>query len=456
MVRQASDVVPGHLLKQVRILRGEPLEAVAERTRISVRYLQALEEDAPVEEFPSPMYARLFLRTYARYLDLEEERLVRAFSTRHGVEASPSPGIPPAHSPSRPGRAHGGHVRDGHEAGLVTPRKQSMRTRSRIKRVIRRSGKLLPGKRARRRSTGLVAGGAALALVLVSGSVMAYAMLHHRAPSTPRTHRAVPSSLLPDGTRTLLPGHRVVAFYGLGRAGTLGVLGAGPPPLQARRLVEQMDAYDVGDVRLMPAFELIATSASRTPGDDHQYRHRDSPGVVQGYLDAIRKVHGILIVDVQPGRSDFFTEVEQYESFLREPDVGLALDGEWHVGGGQVPGVDAGTIDAATVNRVSAWLSAMVERDHLPQKLLLVHQFTAQEVIGRGAIRTDRPGLATVLDVDGYGTAEVKSLTYQQLNKGLGKGFFHGLKLYYRQDTNLMNPLSVMGLRPTPDVIIYQ
>ena len=46
----------------------------------------------------------------------------------------------------------------------------------------------------------------------------------------------------------------------------------------------------------------------------------------------------ILILDVQPGYADFMTEVRRLEPWLREPDVGLALDPEWHVSPPDVPG----------------------------------------------------------------------------------------------------------------------
>ena len=163
----------------------------------------------------------------------------------------------------------------------------------------------------------------------------------------------------------------------------------------------------------------------------------------------------MLVLDIQPGRADFMTEVQRYQVFLEQPDVGLALDGEWHTGPGQVPGVVIGSIDGKTVNQVSAWLSGIVESKGLPQKLLIIHQFTPSEVVDRTAIITDRPGLATVLDIDGYGSPGTKSLKYDQLTLHTGR-FFHGFKVYYRQDPDLMAPVAILGLRPTPDVIIYQ
>ncbi len=66
------------MLQRARQARGLTLEEVERDTRISHRYLQALEN----ENFgllPAPVYARGFLRTYARYLGLEPANLLPLF-----------------------------------------------------------------------------------------------------------------------------------------------------------------------------------------------------------------------------------------------------------------------------------------------------------------------------------------------------------------------------------------
>ena len=68
----------GELLQRARQARGLTLEEVERDIRISRRYLQALEN----ENFgllPAPVYARGFLRTYARYLGLEPANLLPLF-----------------------------------------------------------------------------------------------------------------------------------------------------------------------------------------------------------------------------------------------------------------------------------------------------------------------------------------------------------------------------------------
>ena len=68
----------GETLQRARLARGATLEEAERTTRISRRYLEALEN----ENFgllPAPVYARGFLRTYARYLGLEPADLLPLF-----------------------------------------------------------------------------------------------------------------------------------------------------------------------------------------------------------------------------------------------------------------------------------------------------------------------------------------------------------------------------------------
>jgi cytoskeleton protein RodZ len=73
----------GNRLRRARALRGVELEQVARDTRITPRYLEALERDAPPEAFPAPVYARLFLREYAQWLGLDPAPLVHSYVEAH-------------------------------------------------------------------------------------------------------------------------------------------------------------------------------------------------------------------------------------------------------------------------------------------------------------------------------------------------------------------------------------
>jgi transcriptional regulator with XRE-family HTH domain len=80
----------GETLQRARQARGLTLEEVERDTRISCRYLQALEN----ENFgllPAPVYARGFLRTYARYLGLEPANLLPLFPVGYVEEPDLQP-----------------------------------------------------------------------------------------------------------------------------------------------------------------------------------------------------------------------------------------------------------------------------------------------------------------------------------------------------------------------------
>lgn len=80
----------GETLRRERELRGVSLREIADATKISVRFLQALEQDR-LEILPGGMFRRAFVREYARFLGLDAERLVAEFVYAHspeGVEAA--------------------------------------------------------------------------------------------------------------------------------------------------------------------------------------------------------------------------------------------------------------------------------------------------------------------------------------------------------------------------------
>ena len=73
----------GEKLKRERELRGISLREIADGTKISVRFLQALEEDR-VEALPGGLFPRAFARQYALFLGLDAERIVADFVSAHG------------------------------------------------------------------------------------------------------------------------------------------------------------------------------------------------------------------------------------------------------------------------------------------------------------------------------------------------------------------------------------
>lgn len=256
--------------------------------------------------------------------------------------------------------------------------------------------------------------------------------------------------------QTFFPDRRVVALYGTERSERLGVLGEQPPSEAAARLDEIADPWRAGDVPVLPAFELIATLATGTPEDRGVYNIRSSPEFVQEYLDVARRHGYYLILDIQPGQSDFLTEATYYEEFLRQPDVGIALDPEWRTQPPARPkGGIVGQVDAAEVNQVIDYLAQLVAEEDLPEKLVVVHQFQDRMITNRELL-VERPGIALTIHMDGFGDRPNKLDSYGVVRADPPLDM--GLKLFYDEDTDLLGATEVLGglFEPLPLLITYQ
>jgi hypothetical protein len=259
---------------------------------------------------------------------------------------------------------------------------------------------------------------------------------------------------LPRGGRTILPGTRVVAFYGAPQDPELGVLGIGPPQLAARKLERQARPYARPGRPVLPAFELIAAIVTSEAGEGGDHSMRQDPATIRRYLRAAREHKMLTLLDIQPGYAPFLQEAQALEHFLKEPDVSLALDPEWSMDPPQLPGEEIGSTDAATVNEVSRYLSGIVRRYDLPQKLLVVHRFTGDMIQAEHDLER-HPGVALVVNVDGFGDQPNKISKYNEFTRDLRRRF-NGFKLFYEEDVNLMKPKQVLRLRPQPDLVVYE
>ena len=68
----------GKELRSERVSRGIELEEISDSTKISSRYLTALEEDQ-FEQLPGGVFNKGIVRSYARFVGLEEEFWVNRF-----------------------------------------------------------------------------------------------------------------------------------------------------------------------------------------------------------------------------------------------------------------------------------------------------------------------------------------------------------------------------------------
>lgn len=252
------------------------------------------------------------------------------------------------------------------------------------------------------------------------------------------------------------PDRRLVAMYGHPSTAGLGVLGEQGPVEGVERLRSVVAGYDADGLRVLPTFEIITTVASADPGGDGDYSSETARDVIRTWVEIAAANEMYVVLDLQPGRSDFLAQARIYEEFLRLPHVGLALDPEWRLKPDQVHMRQVGTVDAAEINRVSAWLARLVREEALPQKLLLIHQFHYSMITNRHRIETP-PELAVLIHMDGFGSQRLKQGTWDALTAASdADGFYWGWKNFYDEDSPMAGPDRVLDLTPTPVFVSFQ
>ena len=160
---------------------------------------------------------------------------------------------------------------------------------------------------------------------------------------------------------------------------------------RVKELAKSYEPYS--EEKVIPAFEIIATTASSEPGPDGNYSTESTVDQLKPYVEAAERNDVYVVLDLQPGQADFLTQATQYEELLKHPNVGLALDPEWRLAPGQLPLQQIGSVDAAEINKTSDWLATLTRDNRLPQKTMLLHQFSMSMIENREAINTQHPCL---------------------------------------------------------------
>ena len=253
------------------------------------------------------------------------------------------------------------------------------------------------------------------------------------------------------------PAAQIVAFYGHPGVPAMGVLGHGTPAEIAAQMAVWVDRYDRlnGPRGAIGAFHLITGVAQANPTTDGTWIYRLSHERIATYVEAAREHGMLLFLDNQIGWSDPLAEVQLLEDFLKEPFVHMALDPEFATAPlGVRPGLAIGGITGDQVNEVLEYLSALVESEGLPTKILMVHQFAERMLHDREVIEP-QPGVELSIDMDGIGTPRAKLRGYR-LFAITEPSQLPTFKLFFTQDTPLMTPEEIQAMEPVPDVVIYQ
>ena len=262
---------------------------------------------------------------------------------------------------------------------------------------------------------------------------------------------------LPGGGQLVFPGRRFVALYGHPGDPVLGVLGEQPVDEAVERAQRVAAEYEsLVDEPVVPAFEIITTVASGSAGPAGDYSRRTPIDKLRPWVDAARAAGVYVVLDLQPGRTDFLTQAKEYEELLREPHVGLALDPEWRLADDQRHLEQIGSVSAAEVNQVVEWLADLTADHRLPQKLLILHQFTIPMITDRADVHTGRDELAVLIHVDGFGTPAAKRNTWNALQLDPPPDVWWGWKNFYDEDQPTFTPEQTVEMSPAPVFISYQ
>ena len=275
-------------------------------------------------------------------------------------------------------------------------------------------------------------------------------------PAPPKWPVAAPDPL----PGSILPAKRILAFYGNPLSKGMGILGALPPEQMLAKLDREVAAWNAADPAhpVQPALQLITVVASNYPGTSGKYRTRMDSALIEKVYGWAKQRHALLFLDVQVGQGTLQQELPRLGKFLARPDVHLAIDPEFSMKHGEVPGTKIGTFDAADVNYASRFLRELVDSLELPPKVLVVHRFRRDMLKGYKRIELD-PRVQIVIDMDGWGPPELKRESYRAYVYQYPVEYT-GFKLFYHNDTkggsHLMTPAEVLGLVPKPLYIQYQ
>ena len=259
----------------------------------------------------------------------------------------------------------------------------------------------------------------------------------------------------------ILPFKRIVAYYGNLYSKKMGILGEYPPKEVWKRLNVEVAAWGKADptTPVQPAIHYIAVVAQGIPMKDGKYCKRMPDVQIDSALAIAKMGNAIVFLDIQVAQSNVQHEVPLLEKYLKMPQVHLAIDPEFSMKDGGIPGHKIGTMDAADVNFCSDYLAKLVQKNSLTPKILIVHRFT------QGMVRNYKnivlhPEVQIVMNMDGWGEPVLKHSTYiLYIRKEPVQ--FTGFKLFYKNDLRkpphrMLTPPELMKLKPQPIYIQYQ
>jgi hypothetical protein len=261
----------------------------------------------------------------------------------------------------------------------------------------------------------------------------------------------------------LLPGNRIVAYYGNPHSKKMGVIGEYPEQQMLGMLDRTVASWKAADPKtpVKPAIHLVTVVAQGAPGSDGGWRRRESPEMIERTYKWAQSRNGVLFLDIQASHSTLQQELPLLLKYLERPDVHLGIDPEFymhHDKEGVRPSAKIGQMRASDVNYVINTLDRLVAEKKIPPKVLVVHRFTRLMIPDAVNIRpTSR--VQVVMHMDGWGPPWLKFDSYHHyiVNEPVQ---YTGFKLFYHNDTKagdaLLTPRELVQLAPRLSYIQYQ
>ncbi|MDQ3556637.1 MAG: hypothetical protein M3409_07650, partial [Gemmatimonadota bacterium] len=258
----------------------------------------------------------------------------------------------------------------------------------------------------------------------------------------------------------VLPAKRIVCYYGNPNSKRMGALGEFPRDEMLRRLDGEVQKWNRADpsTPVVPCLHMVTVVAQGDPGPTGMYRAQMRDTQVDSIYQMIREKNGIFFIDVQVGQDDIRNLLPRFEDFLKRPDIHFAVDPEFYMRGGVVPGRRIGNMTASDINYVTGELARIVRENGIPPKVFVIHRFTRNMVQGYRDIIL-RPEVQIVMHMDGWGAPWLKRDSYRDyvVKEPVQ---YTGFKLFYGNDTKkgdpLMQPQDLLKLEPKPLYIQYQ
>lgn len=260
----------------------------------------------------------------------------------------------------------------------------------------------------------------------------------------------------------ILPFNRVVAFYGNLFSKKMGILGELPKNEMLAKLKGECKKWQNADtaVPVIPALHYVSVTAQGAAGKDGKYRARMPFHQIDTIVNWANEIKGLAFLDIQVAHSTVGAEVPMLEKYLMMPNVHLGIDPEFSMKKGERPGTVIGTFNADDINVAIDYLAALVKKNNLPPKILVIHRFT------QGMVREYKnikilPEVQVVIDMDGWGDKILKKSSYI-LYVYREPVQFSGFKLFYKNDikkggqAQFYSPEELLKFTPKPIYIQYQ